>query len=96
MAQGKLKVKAKLPASAKPKGGGNKNNNNNKGRPIQRRGNAPVRPKKAKFEEQNKLKKIISKTVNKAMEQELRQRALGGKQSLTKKEPASSSSGQKK
>ncbi|XP_012269569.2 uncharacterized protein LOC105693905 [Athalia rosae] len=87
MAQGKLKVKAKLPASSKAKSSASKNNSSKKGQPIQRRGNAPVRPKKTKFEEQNKLKKIISKTVNKAMEKELRQRALGGKQSLTKKEP---------
>jgi len=80
MAQGKLKVKAKLPQSSKPKQGKNK-----KGPAIQRRGNAPVRPKKAKLEEAHKLKKIITRTVNKAMEEELRDKALNGKKSLTKK-----------
>ena len=48
---------------------------------------APIQPKKSKFQEANNLKKMISKTVNKTMEDELRKRALDGKMSLTKKGP---------
>lgn len=80
MAQGKLKVKTKVPSSAK-----SKTNKPKKGAPTQRRGNAPIRPKKAKFEEAHKLKQMITKTVNKAAEDELRDRALEGKKSLIKK-----------
>lgn len=47
---------------------------------------APVQPKKAKLQEAHKLKKMITKTVNNAMEDELRDRALEGKKSLTKKD----------
>lgn len=47
---------------------------------------APIQPKKKKFEETHKLKQIITKTVNKAMEDELREKALEGKRSLTRKE----------
>lgn len=36
----------------------------------------PIQPKKAKFEEAAKLKKAISKSVYKAMENEMRARAL--------------------
>lgn len=46
---------------------------------------APVQPKKAKFQEAHKLKKMITRTVNSAVENELRERALDGKKSLTKK-----------
>ncbi|XP_015599106.1 uncharacterized protein LOC107269586 [Cephus cinctus] len=86
MAQGKLKVKAKPPPSGK-----NKANKSKKGAAVQRRGNAPIQSKKTKFQEAHKLKKAITKTVNKTMEDELRKRALGGKQSLTKKESATTS-----
>lgn len=79
MAQDKLKVKTKLPSSAKTKCGKQK-----KGSAIQRRGNAPIKPKNAKFKEVNKLKKIITKTVNNAIEDELREKALEGKKSLTR------------
>ncbi|XP_076386784.1 uncharacterized protein LOC100884084 isoform X2 [Megachile rotundata] len=75
MAQGKLKVKTKVPASAKGKA---KNKN------------APIQPKKKKFEESHKLKQMISKTVNRAMENELREKALDGKQSLRRKEASTS------
>lgn len=85
MAQGKLKVKTKLPASTKAKA-----NKGKKGPAVQRRGNAPVQPKKAKLQETQKLKKIISKTVNTAAEDELRERALEGRKTLTKKGPSNS------
>ncbi|XP_043578919.1 uncharacterized protein LOC122566150 [Bombus pyrosoma] len=80
MAQGKLKVKAKVPSTVKGK------NKNKKSSGIQRRNNAPIQPKKKKFEETHKLKQMITKTVNKAMEDELRAKALEGKISLTRKE----------
>ncbi|KAK0178644.1 hypothetical protein PV327_007519 [Microctonus hyperodae] len=89
MAQGKLKVKSKLPSATKAKQGKNK-----KGPAIQRRGNAPIQPKKTKFQEAHQLKKMISKTVNNAMEDELRDKALDGKKSLTKKSQASTTSKQ--
>ncbi|KAK1134018.1 hypothetical protein K0M31_011803 [Melipona bicolor] len=82
MAQGKLKVKANVPSTVKGK---NKNKNT---RAIQRRNNAPIQHKKSKFEEIHKLKQMITKTVNKAMENELREKALEGKMSLTKKKSA--------
>ncbi|XP_017887277.1 uncharacterized protein LOC108629235 [Ceratina calcarata] len=83
MAQGKLKVKAKVP----PLKGKNKDKNK-KGPAIQRRNNAPIQPKKKKLEETHKLKQMITRTVNKAMEDELREKALEGKKSLTKKNPS--------
>ncbi|XP_011883293.1 PREDICTED: uncharacterized protein LOC105570588 [Vollenhovia emeryi] len=87
MAQGKLKVKTKLPTSSKAKGKGKKGK---KGPAVQKRGNAPVQPKKAKLQGAQKLKKIISKTVNTAAEDDLRERALEGRKALTKKRPSSS------
>lgn len=84
MAQGKLKVKAKTP-SVKGKSTAKKNK---KGPAIQRRSNAPIQPKKKKLEETHKLKQMITRTVNKAMEDELREKALEGKKSLTKKNPS--------
>ncbi|XP_024887414.1 uncharacterized protein LOC143908909 [Temnothorax americanus] len=85
MPQGKLKVKTKLPAAAKAKA-----NKSKKGPAIQRRGNAPVQPKKTKLQEAQKLKKMISKTVNTAVEDDLRGRALEGRKTLRKKDPSSS------
>lgn len=83
MPQGKLKVKTKLPAKTKSK-------KKAKGPAVSKRGNRPVAPKKQKHQEAQKLKKMISKTVNEAMEDDLRARALDGKKSLTsKKQPAS-------
>ncbi|KYM97874.1 PREDICTED: uncharacterized protein LOC108778058 [Cyphomyrmex costatus] len=87
MAQGKLKVKTKLPTSVKTKANKGKGK---KGPAIQRRGNAPVQPKKAKLQETQKLKKMISKTVNTVMEDELREKALDGKKTLAKKKPSNS------
>lgn len=50
---------------------------------------APIKAKKSKLLEAHKLKQMITKTVNKAAESELRERALDGKMSLVKKAPAS-------
>lgn len=66
MAQGKLKVKSKLPAGAKTK----KNNQKNKGKAITKRPNAPVKSKTAA--DRNKMKANVSKMVNAAAEQQIR------------------------
>ncbi|XP_012537559.1 uncharacterized protein LOC105837374 [Monomorium pharaonis] len=87
MAQGKLKVKTKLPAKAKANKGKGKAK---KGPAVQRRGNAPVQPKKTKLQESQKLKKMISKTVNTAAEDDLRERALEGRKTLAKRNPSTS------
>lgn len=42
------------------------------------------------------MKRVIGKTVNKAMENELREKALGGKKSLTKKEPTATTAASQK
>lgn len=47
---------------------------------------APMQPKKSKQQQIAKLKQKISQEKNKEMESELRERALEGKQSLTKKD----------
>ncbi|XP_044736911.1 uncharacterized protein LOC123298879 [Chrysoperla carnea] len=76
MAQGKLKVKTKVPMKAK---------NKQKNTSIKPRNNRPVAPKKQKLQEAHKLKKIVTKTVNKAVEQEIRALASSeGKQKLSK------------
>ncbi|KMQ88373.1 hypothetical protein RF55_12158 [Lasius niger] len=85
MAQGKLKVKTKVPASVKTKA-----NKVKKGSAIQRRGNAPVRPKKTKLQETQKLKKMISKAVITTIEEELREAAMEGRKTLAKKDASSS------
>jgi len=82
MPQGKLKVKTKLPAKTKPK-------KKAKGPAVSKRANRPIAPKKQKHQETQKLKKIITKAVNEAMEDDLRARALEGKKSLVSKKPAS-------
>lgn len=46
---------------------------------------APIQPKKNKSLEVNKMKSAISKQVNKAFEQELREKALEGKTNLIRK-----------
>ncbi|KZC13331.1 PREDICTED: uncharacterized protein LOC107191393 [Dufourea novaeangliae] len=86
MPQGKLKVKTKVPSSTK----GKVKEKSKKSPAIQRRNNAPIQPKKKQVEDAHKLKQMITRTVNKAMEDELREKALEGKKSLTKKEPSSS------
>ncbi|XP_066591870.1 uncharacterized protein [Prorops nasuta] len=78
MPQGKLKVKTSLPprnAKAKQK--------NKKSQKVLNKCRGPSFKKEDS--EANKLKKMITKNVNKAMENELREKALEGKQSLTKK-----------
>ncbi|KAJ4429590.1 hypothetical protein ANN_21761 [Periplaneta americana] len=50
----------------------------------------PVAPKKQKHQAAQKLKKMISKTVNETMEDELRARALDGKKSLVSKKRTTS------
>ncbi|KAF9413402.1 hypothetical protein SFRURICE_016801 [Spodoptera frugiperda] len=65
MAQGKLKVKSKLPAGAKAK-----KNKNKAGKAVTKRPNAPVKSKTAA--ERNKMKTNVSKMVNAAAEQQLR------------------------
>ncbi|GLV41874.1 uncharacterized protein CBL_13606 [Carabus blaptoides fortunei] len=82
MAQGKLKVKAKLPKGVKKK------KSANKGPSVSKRANCPITPKKKKFEEANKIKKMISKSVNQAMEVEMRSLATSGKKNFTKAEQA--------
>lgn len=39
----------------------------------------PIKPKKQHFEESHKLKKLITKTLNKSVEEEMRSRASGNK-----------------
>lgn len=80
MAQGKLKVKSKLPDNVK--------NKKNKGKAVTKRSNRPIQPKKTKLAEANKIKKVISKTVNKAVEDEIRNRAFGEKATLSKAQQA--------
>ncbi|KAK9736475.1 Protein of unknown function (DUF2462) [Popillia japonica] len=70
MAQGKLKVKSKCPPSVKQK------KKQTKGPAISKRSNRPMKPKKNKNSEASKLKKMITKTVNKSVEEEIRNRAL--------------------
>nr|XP_023026503.1 UPF0390 protein UM03986 [Leptinotarsa decemlineata] len=80
MAQGKMKVKAKLPNNVKSK----KSN----GPSATQRSNRPIKPKKKQHEESQKLKQIISKNINKKIEEEVRARASGGQQKLSKAQQA--------
>lgn len=66
MAQGKLKVKTKLPSGAKARKGKNKA----KGKAVTKRPNAPV-PSKSLIE-RNKMKAAVTKMVNSVAEQQLR------------------------
>ncbi|KAF5286074.1 hypothetical protein FQR65_LT12960 [Abscondita terminalis] len=70
MPQGKLKVKSKLPAPTKGKKA--------KGKPATQRANRPIQPKKHKGQETQKLKRIVTKNVNKSVEEEMRSRAYDG------------------
>ncbi|KAG5865166.1 hypothetical protein JTB14_014248 [Gonioctena quinquepunctata] len=80
MAQGKMKVKSKLPKNVKTK----KPN----GKASTKRSNCPIKPKKKQHEEAQKLKQIIGKSVNKAVEEEMRARASGGPKNLSKVQQA--------
>lgn len=64
MAQGKMKVKANLPKNVKKK--------NTKGAAITKKKNCPVKSKKDKTQEAQKLKQMVTKTLNKAIEEDLR------------------------
>ncbi|GLH09489.1 hypothetical protein R5R35_006436 [Gryllus longicercus] len=81
MPQGKLKVKAKGAAPKSKKKA-------TKGPAVTKRGNRPIQPKKKQQKEAQKLNKVVTKTVNQAMEEELRARALDGRKSLTNKKQA--------
>lgn len=45
---------------------------------------APIKQKKAKFQEAQKLKQIVSRAVNQNIEEEMRKRAYEGQTSLSK------------
>lgn len=49
---------------------------------------APIQAKKQKFAEQQKLKQLVTKNVNKNVEQEIRQRATDGQINLSKAQQA--------
>ncbi|XP_041975282.1 uncharacterized protein LOC121730342 [Aricia agestis] len=63
MAQGKMKVKSKLPSGAKTKKA--------KGKAVTKRNNAPVKSKVQALE-RNKMKNTVTKMVNAAAEKQLR------------------------
>ncbi|KFB52316.1 AGAP011636-PA-like protein [Anopheles sinensis] len=75
MAQGKLKVKSKPPQNSKKP--------QNKGSAFSKRKNAPIQSKKHKFLEDHKLKQVITKTVNKKNEDDLRKVAYEGQTKLS-------------
>ncbi|EFA11353.1 hypothetical protein TcasGA2_TC011509 [Tribolium castaneum] len=77
MAQGKLKAKAQLPKDVKNK------KSAKKGSAITKRANRPIQPKKKGIVEAKKLKQIVHKNVNKAIEEELRSRATSDNKSLS-------------
>uniref|UniRef100_A0A182Q071 Uncharacterized protein n=1 Tax=Anopheles farauti TaxID=69004 RepID=A0A182Q071_9DIPT len=79
MAQGKLKVKSKAPPNAKKGGAANKK----KGTAFNKRKNAPIQSKKHKFEEAHKLKQVITRTVNKKNEDDIRKIAYEGQTKLS-------------
>ncbi|KAM7355809.1 uncharacterized protein ACRADG_001758 [Cochliomyia hominivorax] len=81
MVQGKFK-KTKLPANIQKK---QKQKNT---AAFTRRLNAPIQPKKAKFNENQKIKQAISKTLNKTVENEIRSRAMEGHINLSKAQQA--------
>ncbi|XP_018321158.1 uncharacterized protein LOC108734208 [Agrilus planipennis] len=66
MAQGKLKVKTKVPQGVKSK----KPNKNVTS--LAKRINKPIQPKKSKMKSEQKMKKLLTKNLNKAIEEEVR------------------------
>ncbi|KAF5272696.1 hypothetical protein FQA39_LY07723 [Lamprigera yunnana] len=80
MPQGKLKVKSKLPPKVKGKKG--------KGKPVTKKANAPIKPKKQKQQEAQKMKRIVTKSVNKTVEEEMRSRAYEGQRKLSNAQEA--------
>ncbi|CAH1986685.1 unnamed protein product [Acanthoscelides obtectus] len=81
MAQGKLKTKAKLPGNIKSK-------QKPKGGAVTKRANRPIKPKKAGKDEIRKLNQIVTKTVNSAIEQDIRNRAIPKRQTMSKAQQA--------
>uniref|UniRef100_A0A1A9VQF5 Uncharacterized protein n=1 Tax=Glossina austeni TaxID=7395 RepID=A0A1A9VQF5_GLOAU len=81
MVQGKYK-KVKLPVSVQKK---QKNAGN---AAFTRKANAPVKMKKTKFSESKKIKDVISKSVNKAVESEMRARVAESTINLNKTQRA--------
>nr|CAI5869267.1 unnamed protein product [Callosobruchus analis] len=81
MAQGKLKVKAKLPTNVKSK-------QKSKGSAVTKRANRPIQPKKATKDGLKKLKQVITKTVNSSIEQEIRNMAQAKSPTLSKAQKA--------
>ncbi|KAK5639755.1 hypothetical protein RI129_010566 [Pyrocoelia pectoralis] len=82
MAQGKLKIKSKLPPNVKNK------KHVQKGKAVTQRANCPIKPKKQKQQETHKLKQIVTKSVNKSVEEEMRSRAYEGQRQLSKAQEA--------
>ncbi|KAG5681056.1 hypothetical protein PVAND_010522 [Polypedilum vanderplanki] len=76
MAQGKNKVKAKLPANAKHKT--TKTNKQNSA--FQKRKNAPA---KQKLKDKQKIQLAITKSVNQKNEEEMKSRALSHQTNLS-------------
>ncbi|RZB38742.1 DUF2462 domain containing protein [Asbolus verrucosus] len=68
MAQGKLKIKTNLPMNIKNKKTGKKGN------AVTKRTNRPIQSKKKGVTETRKLKQVVKRTVNKAVEEEIRLR----------------------
>uniref|UniRef100_U5ED61 Uncharacterized protein n=1 Tax=Corethrella appendiculata TaxID=1370023 RepID=U5ED61_9DIPT len=83
MAQGKLKVKSKLPAKAQAK-----KNQKLKGTAFNKRKNAPIQSKKHKFQEAHKLKEMVSKALNKKNEDDIRKVVYEGQTNLSKAQEA--------
>uniref|UniRef100_A0A182LTH5 Uncharacterized protein n=1 Tax=Anopheles culicifacies TaxID=139723 RepID=A0A182LTH5_9DIPT len=77
MAQGKLKVKSNAPPNLR------KGANKKKGTAFNKRKNAPIQSKKHKFEEAHKLKQVITRTVNKKNEEDIRKIAYEGQTNLS-------------
>ncbi|KAJ8981689.1 hypothetical protein NQ317_003410 [Molorchus minor] len=82
MAQGKLKVKTKLPERLKSKNIKLKAARLLRGQLVFL--DRPIQPKKDKLEKIQKIKQIISKTVNKAVEEEIRNRAKSGQTNFSR------------
>ncbi|XP_055694297.1 uncharacterized protein LOC129796409 [Lutzomyia longipalpis] len=82
MPQGKIKVKTKVPDAVKAK------LKKKKGVAFTRRANAPIQPKKAKIQETQKIKQLLSKAVNKSVEEDIRARAQEGEINFSKAQHA--------
>lgn len=102
MAQGKFKTKTKVPnQKQKPKGNAftKRSSKLNPSAVIENFlltsmlvlffvSDAPMKAKKQKFTEHQKLKQIVSKNVNRSAEQEIRGRAIEGHINLSKAQQA--------